>query len=142
MTKLSATIDDEIAYEFFAYCMRLDITDFKPQALYETDLHREQQSQNACALKAFLEAASCGEYSFVDTQCDQPLSMPGQCENGVRHLSSLQLMEHFRRYLQQSGLCSGIDNVKSMGWHVKRYPDLIQRLGEGKYVKYAIKRRV
>ena len=52
--------------------MRLDITDFKPQALYETDLHREQQSQNACALKAFLEAASYGEYSFVDTQCDQP----------------------------------------------------------------------
>ena len=68
--------------------------------------------------------------------------MPGQPEHGVCHLSSLQLMEHFRRYLQQSGLCSGIDNVKSMGWHVKRYPDLIQRLGEGKYVTYAIKLRV
>ena len=68
--------------------------------------------------------------------------MPGQCEYSERHLSSLQLMEHFRRYLQQSGLCSGIDNVKSMGWQVKRYPDLIQRLGEGKYVKYVIKRRM
>ena len=68
--------------------------------------------------------------------------MPGHSENGVRCLSSLQLMGHFRRYLQQSGLCSGIDNVKSMGWHVKKYLDLMQRLGEGEYVKYAIKRRV
>ena len=141
MTKLSATIDDEVAYEFFAYCMRLDITDFKPQALYETDLHREQQEQNECALKSFLQAAASGEYSFADAPYDS-VSMPGHSENGVRCLSSLQLMEHFRRYLQQSGLCSGIDNVKSMGWHVKKYPDLIQRLGEGKYVKYAIKRRI
>ena len=104
-TKLSATVDDEVAYEFFAYCLRLDITDFKPQALYETDLHREQQEQNECALKSFLQAAASGEYSFADTPYDS-VSMPGHSESGVRCLSSLQLMEHFRRYLQQSGLCT------------------------------------
>ena len=46
--------------------MQMDISEFKPQALYETDLHREQQSQHECALKAFLEAAQSGEYTFAE----------------------------------------------------------------------------
>ena len=56
--------------------------------------------------------------------------------NGVH---DIQLLEHFRRYLGQSGLCSSIDNIKSLGWAVRKYPELVHKLEEGRLVKYAIK---
>ena len=134
--KLSRIINDDIAYEFFKLCMLMDISDFKPQTLYETDLHREQQAQHECALKAFLQAAQSGEYSFAE----HSISMLGLGEKqGWRYLTSLQLLEHFRRYLDKSGLCSSIDNIKSLGWAVKRYPEMVQKLDEGRCVRYAIR---
>ena len=135
--KLSRIINDDIAYEFFKLCMLMDISDFKPQTLYETDLHREQQAQHECALKAFLGAVQSGEYSFAE----HSISMPGlgESKQGWRYLTSLQLLEHFRRYLDKSGLCSSIDNIKSLGWAVKRYPEMVQKLDEGRCVRYAIR---
>ena len=135
--KLSRIINEDIAYEFFKLCMLMDISDFKPQTLYETDLHREQQAQHECALKAFLGAAQSGEYSFAENS----ISMPGfgESKQGWRYLTSLQLLEHFRRYLDKSGLCSSIDNIKSLGWAVKRYPEMVQKLDEGRCVRYAIR---
>ena len=64
--KLSENVNDDVAYELFKLCMQMDISEFKPQVLYKTDLHREQQSQHECALKAFLEAAQSGEYTFAE----------------------------------------------------------------------------
>ena len=135
--KLSRIINEDIAYEFFKLCMLMDISDFKPQTLYETDLHREQQAQHECALKAFLGAVQSGEYSFAE----HSISMPGlgESKQGWRYLTSLQLLEHFRRYLDKSGLCSSIDNIKSLGWAVKRYPEMVQKLDEGRCVRYAIR---
>ena len=60
---------------------------------------------------------------------------------GWRYLTSLQLLEHFRRYLEKSGLCSSIDNIKSLGWAVKKYAQLVHKLDEGKYTKYASRSR-
>ena len=95
-----------------------------------------RQSRHECALKAFLEATQSGEYTFAE----YGVSMPGVGETpGWRYLTSLQLLEHFRRYLEKSGLCSSIDNIKSLGWAVKRYPELVQKLDEGRYTKYAIR---
>ncbi len=54
-------------------------------------------------------------------------------------LTSLQLLDSFKRYLHQSGLRSSIDNIKSLGWATKRYPDLVQKLDEGKCVKYGVR---
>ena len=64
MTKLSENINDEVAYEFYKLCMEMDISAYKPQAFMETELHKEQQSQNECALKSFLQAAQSGEYQI------------------------------------------------------------------------------
>ena len=136
-TRLSESINDSVAYECFKLCMQMDISEFKPQALYETDLHRGQQSQHECALKAFLEAAQSGEYAFAEYGVAMP-DVSGK--PGWRYLTSLQLLEHFRRYLEKSGLCSSIDNIKSLGWAVKKYPELIARLDEGRYMKYAVRR--
>ena len=137
-TKLSENINDDVAYQFFKLCMQMDISEFKPQALYETDLHREQQSQHECALKVFLEATQSGEYTFAE----YGVTMPDVGNKpGWRYLTSLQLLEHFRRFLEKSGLCSSIDNIKSLGWAVKKYPELVQKLDEGRYTKYAIRAR-
>ena len=137
-TKLSENINDDVAYEFFKLCMQMDISEYKPQALYETDLHREQQSQHECALKVFLEATQSGEYTFAE----YGVTMPDVGDKpGWRYLTSLQLLEHFRRFLEKSGLCSSIDNIKSLGWAVKKYPELVQKLDEGRYTKYAVRTR-
>ena len=133
MTKLSEQINDEVAYAFFKYCMELDISEFKPQNMYETDLHREQQAESQCALESFFIAIRSGEYdvnSFPFPAGDSKTSV----------FTSLQLLEHFKRYLQQSGLCSGIDNIKSLGWAIKKYPEHVTKLSEGKCVKYGIQR--
>ena len=83
-----------------------------------------------------MHAAQSGEYNFAD----HSISMPGLGEKrGWRYLTSLQLLEHFRRYLDKSGLCSSIDNIKSLGWAVKRYPEMVQQLDEGRCVRYAIR---
>ena len=72
--KFSENINDDVAYEFFKLCMQMDISEFKPQTLYETDLHREQQSQHECALKTFLEAARSGEYTLAECNAQTPAS--------------------------------------------------------------------
>jgi len=129
--KLCAVTTDEVAYEFFKYCMQMDISDFRPQAIYETDLHREQQAQNKCAFKAFLDAARCGEYDI----CESYLTR--KSASSVV-LSSLDLLHHFKAYLDRSGLCSSVDNVKSLGWAVKKHPDMIAKREEGQKTEYTI----
>jgi len=130
MTKLNESKTDEIAYEFFRYCMRLDISNFRPQNLYKTDLHREQMSQNQCVLKSFLEELISGEY----IPC---LSLDS---NRKLIFTSQELFDEFKHYQQATGLVSTLDNVKSIGWQLKKYPHLIRKSDEsGNRVKYIIK---
>lgn len=138
MTKLSDQTNEEVAYAFYKYCMQLDISEFKPQNMYETDLHREQQAANECALKAFLVAIRSREYDV--NSYPFPATTTKDLKTCI--FTSLQLLEHFKRYLQLSGLSSGIDNIKSLGWALKKYPDFVRKLDEGKCVKYAVQRGV
>ena len=133
MAKLDRTKnDDEVAYEFFKYMMSLDLSGFNVDEPYATNLHNEQRSHNECAVRQFLIAAVSGEYpcryaSGADRVDARPFTF-----------TCLQLHAHFKEFLRQSGLATTVDNVKSLGWALKRYPDLIRKL-DGKPIKYAIK---
>ena len=133
MAKLDRTKnDDEVAYEFFKYMMSLDLSGFNVDEPYVTNLHNEQRSHNECAVRQFLIAAVSGEYPCryaigADRVDARPFTF-----------TCLQLHAHFKEFLRQSGLATTVDNVKSLGWALKRYPDLIRKLN-CKPIKYAIK---
>ena len=65
MSKLDRTKnDDEVAYEFFKYCMTLDISDFHVGEPPRTALFEEQRQHNECAVKRFLTDVKSGEYTL------------------------------------------------------------------------------
>ena len=118
MRKLDETKNnEEVAFEFFKYAMTLDLANFNVHEPYQTQLHHEQKSHNECALKCFLEAARCGEYLLEGPNCS---STP----QTVKYVfTSLDLLSHFKRFIQMSGLHTNIESIKSLGWALKKYPN-------------------
>ena len=50
--------------------------------------------------------------------------------------TSLDLLFHFKRFIQMSGLHTNIESIKSLGWALKKYPNYVQQLADwtAKYV--------
>ena len=63
MAKLDATKNsDEVAYQFFKYCMSLDLSRFNVDDPVRAPLFEEQRSHNECVVEQFLEQVKSGEY--------------------------------------------------------------------------------
>ena len=132
MRKLDETKNnEEVAFEFFKYAMTLDLAKFNVHEPYQTQLHHEQKSHNECALKCFLEAARCGEYLLEGPTC---IPTP----QTVKYVfKSLDLLSHFKRFIQMSGLHTNIESIKSLGWALKKYPNYVQKQAD-RTAKYVI----
>ena len=132
MRKLDETKNnEEVAFEFFKYAMTLDLTKFNVHEPYQAQLHHEQKSHNECALQCFLEAARCGEYLLEGPN----YSFTSQTMKYV--FTSLDLLFHFKRFIQMSGLHTNIESIKSLGWALKKYPNYVQKQA-GRTAKYVI----
>ena len=130
MSKLDRTKnDDEVAYEFFKYCITLDISDFHVGEPPRTALFEEQRQHNECAVKRFLTDVKSGEYTLYGS--------PFGCLEEGEHLSTaLELFHHLKRYVADTGSCSTIDSVMSLGHCLsKNYSTLAPKV-TGRVTKY------
>ena len=135
MAKLDRTKnDEEVAYEFFKYCMLLDLTKFQVDEPPRTELFEEQRSHNRCALELFLEDATSGAYPIVAKSCD-PLSAPLQ---GEHTFTAAELFGHLKKYMADTGAQTNIDSSMALGIclsksHKRRSPKV-----EGRIAKYKL----
>ena len=127
MAKLDATKnDDEVAYAFFRYCMRLDLTRFHVEEPPRTALFREQRSHNECAVKLFLEQVKSGEY---------PLRIDVERARGEHLFTALELFGHMKTFASETGATLSVESAKSFGHLIsKQYVALkVEGLRVAKY---------
>ena len=131
MAKLDRTKNsDEVAYEFFKYCMALDLSNFHVDEPPRTALFEEQRSHNECALKRFLLDAQSGAYPVKG---DELFALQGEHKS-----TALELFAHLKRYVADTGASTTIDSVMSLGHCMtKRYQALAPKL-EGRVAKYKL----
>ena len=132
MTKLNAAKNsDETAYEFFKYCMTLDLSSFAVDEPPHTEFYEEQKSHNVCAMKAFLSDVTSGAYTLRD-HYETPM-------HGEHAFTAVELFGHLRRYVADTGLYSTIDSVMSLGHCLARKYYAIAPKVEGRVAKYKIR---
>ena len=131
MEKLDRTKnDDNVAYEFFRYCMTLDLTKFHVGEPPRTDFFEEQRMHNECALKRFLVDVASGEYPIKNSH--------GQVLHGEQSFTALELFTSFKQYMIDTGSHSNVDSVMSLGRHLsKHYATLAQKI-EGRVARYKV----
>ena len=135
MSKLDRIKNDvEMAYDFYRYCMLLDLTDFRVDEPPRTDLFEEQRSHNECALKRFLIDAASGAYPLYASTGDFATDRL----QGEQRLTGHQLFTYLKRYMADTGALSNIDSVMSLGHNLNRnYADVAPRV-EGRIARYRV----
>ena len=98
--------DDEVAYAFFRYCMRLDLSHFHVGDVPRTELFREQRGHNECIVKLFLEQVKSGEHSIR-----RGFGMP----NGADTFTANEIYDFLKTFSQETGLFMNIDSSISLG---------------------------
>ncbi len=134
MAKLDRTKNsDDVAYGFFKYCMSLDISDFHVGEPPRTALFEEQRAHNECALKRFLTDVKTGEYPLFG-------NIDGNFEGlqGEHLFTALELFNSLKKYVADTGACSTIDSVMSLGHCLsKNYAALAPKVA-GRVKRYRI----
>ena len=127
MAKLDLTKnDDDVAYEFFKYCMTLDLSNFHIDEPPRTELFEEQRQHNECALKRFLLDVRSGEYEIG--------SFPGE-----RHFTALELFRELKLYVAETGAASTIESAMALGRSLsKNYAALAPKV-DGRVAKYKLR---
>ena len=131
MAKLDRTKnDDDVAYEFFKYCMTLDLSSFHVGEPPRTEFFEEQRQHNECALKRFLLDVRSGEYPIRD-QWQQPLE-------GEHTFTALELFNYLKKYAAETGSSSSIESVMSLGHCLnKNYEAMVPKVS-GRVAKYKL----
>ena len=131
MSKLDRTKnDDDVAYDFFKYCMTLDLSNFHVGEPPRTEFFEEQRQHNECALKRFLLDVQTGEYPLRD-QCYDELQ-------GVRMFTALERFNHLKKYAAETGAALTIESVMALGHALnKNYAKLAPRVS-GRVAKYKL----
>jgi len=131
MAKLDQTKnDDDVAYEFFKYCMTLDLSSFHVGEPPRTEFFEEQRQHNECALKRFLLDVRSGEYPLRD-QWLQPLA-------GEQTLTALELLNHLKKYVAETGSSTSIESVMSLGHSLNKSHASLAPKVSGRVAKYRI----
>ena len=131
MGKLDRTKNsDEVAYAFFAYCMRLDLADFHLREPPRTALFEEQRAHNECALKRLLLDAQSGAYPV---KRDEFFVLTGE-----QKFTAVELFGVLKRYVAETGARTTVDSAMSLG-HVltKKYHALAPKM-EGRVARYKL----
>ena len=131
MAKLDQTKnDDDVAYEFFKYCMTLDLSSFHVGEPPRTEFFEEQRQHNECALKRFLLDVRSGEYPLTN--------LYGEQRTGEQTFTALELFNYLRKYVAETGSSTSIESVMSLGHCLnKNHTTLAPKVG-GRVAKYRI----
>ena len=110
MAKLDSTKnDDEVAYQFFRYCMCLDLSGFNVDDPVRTPLFEEQRSHNECVVKQFLEQVRSGEYPLWFREEDlHPL-------RGEHSFTAMELFGRLQVFATKTGAHLNVDSAKGLG---------------------------
>ena len=99
---------------------------------------RNNKSHNTCAVTEFLSATISGEFSFRNSAVFNDIFISKHdCYSESYTCTALQVMDLFKDFIRRSGLATNVDSVKSLGWALKKYPDMIEKI-DGRLVRYII----
>lgn len=136
MKKLDhAKNSDEVAYQFFKYCMSLDITHFNVDDPVRTSLFEEQRSHNECVVKQFLEQVRSGEYRLRQCDGEDPFASRLQ---GEHTFTATQLFGRLKTFAADTGAYLNVDSAKSLGHALsKQYAAMAPKV-PGRIAKYRV----
>ena len=132
MTKLDRIKNgDDVAYEFFKFCMTLDLSSFHVGEPPRTEFFEEQRQHNECALKRFLLDVRSGEYPLTNFY--------GEQRTGEQTFTALELFNYLKKYVAETGSSTSIESVMSLGHCLnKNHTTLAPKVG-GRVAKYRIR---
>ena len=127
---------DEVAYNFFEYCMLLDLSDFKLNLPPRTKMLKEMQEHTKCALECFLEAVAsrehgCNKYPYdagYDASYAPAITEEQHAEkeevrirNKWTDLNATDLYGKFKEWKWKTDAETSIESSASFGIALKKY---------------------
>ena len=127
--------DEDVAYEFFRYCVLLDLSGFQVDEPPRTGLIEEQREHNECAFKRFLADVTSGAYPLEVKSGDFCV----QRLHGEHKFTALELFGHLKRYKADTGAQTDIDSVMALGISLARRHARLAPKVEERITKYKIR---